>query len=70
MLHILSKETMVGINHLKSLEKDIKYINDNNINGAIVECGVWKGGCISWMMYCQKNIINKEKFIYMIRSKE
>jgi len=45
---------MVGTNHLNFLQTIIKEINDKNILGDIVECGVWKGGCSMWMMICQK----------------
>jgi O-methyltransferase len=47
--------TMVSAEHLKYLEIIIKEVNDKNILGDIVECGVWKGGCSMWMMICQKN---------------
>ena len=53
-MEICTKETMVSASHLKYLDSIISDINLNNIDGSIVECGVWKGGCSMWMMLCQK----------------
>lgn len=53
-MEICKKQTMVSVNHLNFLKSIITKINDENILGDIVECGVWKGGCSMWMMICQK----------------
>jgi O-methyltransferase len=55
-MDICKKNTMVQGSHLLFLQTIIKEINEKNIPGSIVECGVWKGGCSMWMMLCQKNI--------------
>ena len=49
-----SNYTMVNNKHISQIQKFVRYINDNNIEGSIVECGVWKGGI---MMAC----INEQK---------
>lgn len=36
--------TMTSTERLYSVYKSVNYIVDNNIEGDIVECGVWKGG--------------------------
>jgi hypothetical protein len=36
--------TMTSIERVISLVKAIEYVSTNNIEGAIVECGVWRGG--------------------------
>lgn len=36
--------TMTSAERIFSLCDAVKYIHDNNIDGDIVECGVWKGG--------------------------
>jgi O-methyltransferase len=59
------KNTMVSKNHLLYLDKILYYVNRNNIIGAIVECGVWKGGCFMYMAYCQKKYSNRLRPIYM-----
>ena len=58
------KYTMVTYEHLDFLENIITIINKENINGSIVECGVWKGGCCMWMLYCQKKY-NMDRKIYL-----
>jgi len=35
---------------MKALINAIDYIQEKNIDGSFVECGVWKGGCIMAMM--------------------
>lgn len=39
----LSNFTMTGPERMWSLLRSIEYIVNNNIDGDIVECGVWKG---------------------------
>jgi hypothetical protein len=53
-MEICKQNTMVSNQHLQYLHTIIKEINDTNISGDIVECGIWKGGCSMWMMLCQK----------------
>jgi len=36
--------TMTGHERVNALIDAISYLEDNKIDGAIVECGVWKGG--------------------------
>lgn len=38
--------TMTGIERIMSLLNAVEYVIKNNIDGDIVECGVWKGGSI------------------------
>lgn len=61
-MDICKKHTMVSEYHLKFLDIIIKEINEINILGDIVECGVWKGGCSMWMMICQKKYNMDRKF--------
>ncbi len=44
---------MISLEHLSYLSGIIHEVNVNNIEGSIVECGVWKGGCCMWMAMCQ-----------------
>ena len=43
------KRTCVSKERLENLLKQTKHYVDNNIDGAFVECGTWKGGCVSLM---------------------
>jgi O-methyltransferase len=59
------KNTMVPQNHMLYLEKVIAELNQNNVSGALVECGVYKGGCVMWMAYCQKKYsMNRPIYLY------
>ena len=46
--------------------QSIDYIIKNNIEGAIVECGVWRGGSIAAMMYrlCDYNATAREIYLF------
>lgn len=56
--------TMVNKKHIAEIQSFVDYINKNNIEGAIVECGVWKGGI---MMACIKSQqkYNEEREFYL-----
>lgn len=58
--------TMVNTGaHWDFLEILIKKINKKDIEGAVVECGVWKGGVCMWMLYCQKQFnMDREFYLY------
>lgn len=47
-------ETMNSKQHMLYLQSIIAELNKKEIAGAIVECGVWKGGCCMWMMHVTK----------------
>ncbi|GHC60020.1 TylF/MycF/NovP-related O-methyltransferase [Ulvibacter litoralis] len=59
-----SSFTMTGSERIVSLIRAIDYISENKINGAIVECGVWKGGSIMAAVLALKNQ-NSIKDIYL-----
>jgi hypothetical protein len=40
----VSAYTMSSPERVYALCEAIRYINENSIEGAVVECGVWKGG--------------------------
>lgn len=64
-MNVCTSETMVNSRHLSFLDSIIGEINKNQVEGAIVECGVWKGGCSMWMMICQKKYdMSREFFLY------
>lgn len=47
--------TMTSNERLVSLSRSIDYIHENNIEGDIVECGVWRGG--SMMLVARKLLL-------------
>lgn len=58
--------TMTSNERLISLLRSIDYIHQNNIQGDIVECGVWRGG--SMMAACKKlkqlGSVNRNIFLF------
>lgn len=64
-MEICISKTMITSKHLDFLQVIITEINNKNIVGDIVECGVWKGGCSMWMMICQKKYnMNRNFYLY------
>lgn len=42
-------ETMIGMARMKNIEHCIREIAKNNIEGDLIECGVWRGGATIFM---------------------
>jgi hypothetical protein len=60
----VSPYTMTSIERVKALMDSVNYISRNNLDGDIVECGVWKGGSIlATLLQLKKN--GNEKTIWM-----
>ena len=57
--------TMVGIERLYSLWCSVNYVVKNNIDGDIVECGVWRGGCCELIAKTLESLGNTSRRIYM-----
>jgi len=58
--------TMTGPERLYSVYKSIEYIEQANIDGDIVECGVWRGGSTmcALLKLKQHNNLTREIFMY------
>ena len=64
-LTITKPYTMTSIDRIKSLFDSLEYIRLNNIDGDIVECGVWKGGNIlGCIEYCKYYGVEKTFWLY------
>lgn len=55
----LRKNTMLNNTKLQNLVQQAAYLGENNIEGDIVECGVWRGGSAAFM--AQTLIENSDK---------
>ena len=61
--------TMIGLKRLDNLHESLDWINLNNIEGDLLEAGVWRGGaCIFMKMYCK--LYNLKKKVYVCDSFE
>lgn len=58
--------TMTSPERIVSLIRAIEYVNINNIEGDIVECGVWKGGSIGacLLTLIKRNNLNTKIWLY------
>ena len=57
--------TMVTPERLWAAINAVKYVVENNIQGEIVECGVWRGGCSLAMAYMLSKLgSNKKVYLY------
>ena len=63
------KYTMVNPKHFPDLFNMVKIINNENIDGSIIETGVWKGGCIMMLMLKQKEF-NENRLFYLFDTYE
>lgn len=58
--------TMTSAERLFAFHEAVKYIHKNNVQGSIVECGVWKGGSMMAALSTLKNVgdISREAYLY------
>jgi O-methyltransferase len=65
-IEICQKYSMLSRERLENNIESIKYIQDNNINGAVVEIGVWKGGSMLSMLltYEKYNETQRDFYLY------
>ena len=62
-----NSHTMICLTGLNQINESLDYINLNNIEGDLLEAGVWRGGaCIFMKMYCK--LYNLKKKIYVCDS--
>jgi len=57
--------TLVPVERCFTLYQTVKYILKNNIEGDLVECGVWKGGSSMLMAYILKDAGETKRKIYL-----
>ena len=56
--------TMIGLDRLDNMHQCLDYVRQNNVEGDIIETGVWRGGsCIFIKKYLDIYKINKKVFV-------
>ncbi len=65
ILQRVRDKTMTSPQRIFSLIEAIKYIEVNNIEGAIVECGVWKGGSMMTAAITLSNLGNNKRHLFL-----
>lgn len=64
-IKIVSPYTMTGVERITELYNSLEYIRKHDIDGDIVECGVWMGGNIlGCIEYCKYHNLNKIFWLY------
>ena len=61
---------MIGVKRMESLHNCLDYVNNNNIPGDLVECGVWRGGGTIFMAGYVKAHEDSSRDIYVVDSFE
>lgn len=57
--------TMTGPERVNALIEGIRYVVANDIKGALVECGIWKGGSVMAMALTLKELGDDSREIYL-----
>ena len=56
--------TMIGLKRMNNLHEMLDYVRKNNIEGDLIETGVWKGGATIFMkLYCDMYGMDKKVFV-------
>ena len=62
---IVKRFTMTSPERVNALISAVHYVVKNKIDGAMVECGVWKGGSIMAMALTLKNLGDESRELYL-----
>lgn len=57
--------TLTSLERMYALYKSVVYVHENDIEGDLVECGVWKGGSVMLMSMVLSQLGEKNRKIYM-----
>ncbi len=62
---LVSPYTMTTVERLNALIDGVRYVVDRNIQGAFVECGVWKGGSSMAIAHALKQLRCDDRELYL-----
>jgi Macrocin-O-methyltransferase (TylF). len=65
IIDVVKPYTMTSPERLFALHESVQYIVKNNIPGAIVECGVWKGGSMMAALSTLKKLNDTSRMAYL-----
>ncbi len=69
-IDLIKPSTMVRYPGLVTLYQHVRYIEQNNVPGDFVECGVWKGGAAALMASAQLRFGTRRRQIHLFDSFE
>ena len=61
----VKKFTITSPEMVNALVEAVKYVVRNEIGGAMVECGVWRGGSVMAMALVLKQLVDESRDIYL-----
>lgn len=64
-INLVKSFSMTSYERLLAVSRSIEYVEENNIEGDIVECGVWKGGSIMMAAIRLKQLGNMERQLFL-----
>jgi hypothetical protein len=65
IIQSVEEYTMTTIERVNALIDSVKYLSHHNIEGAFVECGVWKGGSVIAMVKTLNLFNDQSREIYL-----
>jgi O-methyltransferase len=65
IFNLVKNHTMTGLERINAVVNAVKYIETSKIEGALVECGVWKGGSAMAMALALKELGNMNRELYL-----
>lgn len=63
--NIVRNNTMLSYLSLATLYEQVAFCEQNNVEGALVECGVWKGGAVGMMALANLRFGKQRRNIYL-----
>lgn len=69
-LRIIDAYTMTSYERLVTLWQQVRFLDKVEINGALVECGTWRGGCSAMMALAHKVSGKPKRTIHLFDSFE
>ena len=61
----VKKFTITSPEMVNALVEAVKYVVSKKIGGAMVECGVWRGGSVMAMALVLKQLVDESRDIYL-----
>lgn len=65
IIELVQSFTMTSPERINGLIEAVRYITENRISGAVVECGVWKGGSMMAAAHMLKEMSDVQRELYL-----
>jgi len=70
IVRLVKEKTLTSVERINGLIDATRYIIANNIEGSIVECGVWQGGSMMAVAYTLQELSNTDRDLYLFDTYE